>query len=216
MSGKQNGAEKPLLRSAELNPDMAPTHYLLGGYYFQAGKYPKAVEHFQRVRQIRGDVVVIAENLATAYFKISTEGATEVERQEALLKAIDLYEECLHRHPTFARLEDYLGRSYQRIGLERLASEHRLKAIELYEKWFKWGKSYPRPDYALDLGKNYLVEKNYPKAFSILESAYRWDLEPSRLNPALDQLFEGDPSLRVRWEASVEKWEIEKTRRLLK
>lgn len=216
LTGKQNGAEKPLLRSAELNPIQPATHYLLGGHFFEVGNYRKAVEHFQKVRDLRGDVVVIAENLATAYFKISTIGPTEAERQEALLKAIDLYEESLSRHPTFARLEDYLARSYQRIGLERLAKEHRLKAIALYEKWFKWGKSYPRPDYALDLGKNYMVEKEYQKAFSILENAYRWNLDSAKLNPALEQLFQDDPSLRERWEATVKKWDTDRMRKLLK
>jgi len=216
LTGKQNGAEKPLLRSAELNPIQPATHYLLGGHFFEVGDYQKAVEHFQKVRDLRGDVVVIAENLATAYFKISTIGPTEAERQEALLKAIDLYEDSLRRHPTFARLEDYLARSYQRIGLERLAREHRLKAIALYEKWFKWGKSYPRPDYALDLGKNYMVEKEYQKAFSIFESAYRWNLDPARLNPALEQLFQDEPGLRERWEATVKKWDADKMRKLLK
>ncbi len=214
LSGQQNGAEKALVRSVKLNPAQAATHYLLGGHYFQSENYKKAVEHFQKVRDIRGDVVVIVENLATSYFKIATESPSEAERQEALLKAIELYEGSLSRHPTFARLQDYLARCYQRIGLERLSRDHRLQAIDLYEKWFRWPKSYPRPDYALDLGKNYMVEKEYEKAYAIFMKAYQWDLESSRLNPTLDQLFEAVPSMRQRWETSVKEWEASKTKKL--
>ncbi|KXK33594.1 MAG: hypothetical protein UZ16_OP3001002220 [Candidatus Hinthialibacteria bacterium OLB16] len=158
----------------------------------------------KKVRQLRGDVVVVTENLATSYFKISSESSNESDRQMAMLQAVDYYEESLKRHPTYARLQDYLSRCYQRIGFDRRARDYRLKSIELYEKWFAWGKSYPRPNYALDLGKNYIAEKEYEKSFWILRNVITWKGDPARLKGALDSLFKAIPELQPRWDHEIQ------------
>jgi hypothetical protein len=196
-------SEKYLQHALKLNPQYVMAHYLIGGYYFEKGAYNQAVEHYEQVRQLRGDVAVVTENLATACFRLSVSAPTENERLAALLRAIALFEECLIKHPTFARLEDYLARSYQRLGLERLSQEHRLKAIELYEKWFAWGKSYPRPEYAVDLAKNYYVEKQYEKAFQLLLRAYTWKGSPALYDEILSTLGQVDPAYKNRWQAET-------------
>lgn len=196
--------ESLLVRSIELDPYAVASHYLLGGLLYENGRYGDAIEHFEKVRQLRGDVVVVTENLATSYFKISSESSNESDRQMAMLQAVDYYEESLKRHPTYARLQDYLSRCYQRIGFDRRARDYRLKSIELYEKWFAWGKSYPRPNYALDLGKNYIAEKEYEKSFWILRNVITWKGDPARLKGALDSLFKAIPELQPRWDHEIQ------------
>lgn len=193
-------SEAAFLRSIELNPGFPQSRYLLAGYYYATGRFEEAIREYEEVRRLRGEVVVLTENLATTYFKLSTTLESEAERQDALLSAIDLYEASLERHPTFPRLYDYLSRAYQRIGLERLAVEHRRRAIELYERWFTWEYRYGRARYALDLGKLYFLEKEYEKAFWQARNAKRWGERPESLESLKRVLFEADPSLSDRWE----------------
>lgn len=193
-------AEVELKRVIELNPRFPQSYYLLAGYCYSESRYDEAIQHYNRVREIRGDVVVLTENLATAYFKLSTTLEKDAERQDALLTAIELYERSLEKHPTFPRLYDYLSRAYHRIGLERLSVEHRRKAIELYEKWFQWEFKYGRARYALDLAKNYYLEKDYEKAFWQVRNAKRWGENPESLEVMKRALFEADPTLAERWE----------------
>lgn len=202
---KQASAEKELIRATELDPNHAQAHYLLAGQYFTAEDFESSIDRFLRVREIRGDVVVLAENLATAYFKLSVVSESEADRQAALLEAVRIYEECLDRHPGFPRLEDYLSRAYFRLGLEYQASLHRKRAIELYEQWFVWPGSFPRPNYALDLAKNYLMEDENEKAFWQLRNAWRWDGDPPRVQSVLDSLFQIDPSYREKWDTVIAK-----------
>ena len=194
-----------LQRSVAFNPSFPQTHYLLGGCYYSKGDYKKAIEHYERVRQLRGNVVVLTENMATAYVKLSTVLEKDFERTEALLSAIDLYEDSLRRHPSFPRLEDYLARAYQLLGFERLATSHRQRAIELYEKWLAWESSYPRPQYALDLAKNYFMVKEYEKAMWLLRRAKRWEGPADKIDSLKKVLFQKDPSLEALWEREERK-----------
>ncbi len=193
-------AEKELLRTIELNPRFPQSYYLLAGHCYTESRFDEAIEHYNKVRELRGDVVVLTENLATAYFKLSTTLEKEADRQEALLTAIELYENSLERHPTFPRLYDYLSRAYHRIGLERLSVEHRRKAIELYEKWFQWDFRDGRARYALDLAKNYYLEGDYENAFWQVRNAKRWDEKPESLEVMKRALFDADPTLAEKWE----------------
>jgi O-antigen ligase/DNA-binding SARP family transcriptional activator len=209
---KRENPENEFHRALELDPCHEQAHYLLGGCYYNAGLYEKAIEEFEKVRDLRGYVVVLAENMATSYLKMSSLYEKDFQRQEAVLKAIDLYEDSLRRHPTFPRLEDYLARAYHRIGLEHLEQEHRRKAIELYVRWFKWGGSYPRPDYALDLAKNYLLEKDYEKAFWQIHNAQRWKGDEQKFRQVLESLFEAAPAMRKKWD-QVEEYRKARERR---
>jgi len=192
-------AEEELLHAIELNPRFPQSYYLLAGHYFTTSRFEDAIDYYNKVRDLRGDVVVLSENLATAYFKLSTTLEKEADRQEALLTAIELYENSLERHPTFPRLYDYLSRAYHRIGLERLSVEHRRKAIELYEKWFQWDFRYGRARYALDLAKNYYLEGDLENAFWQVRNAKRWGENPNSLEVMKRALFEADPKLAEKW-----------------
>ena len=203
----QNVPDGPdyLETSIALNPSYPQAPYLLAGYYYSTGDYKKAIELYERVREIRGDVVVVAENLATAHVKLSTVLEKDFERKEALLKAIDLYEQSLQRHPTFPRLADYLSRAYKMLGLERKSEIQRKRAIRLYEMWLAWDSSYPRPQYALDLSKNYFLEQDYDKSFWLLRTAKRWEGKEEGINAMRDALFQVRPGLAELWEREEEK-----------
>ncbi|MCG3196837.1 MAG: hypothetical protein GHCLOJNM_01317 [bacterium] len=209
---KTGDARAELSRCLELDPTHAQAHYILAGQLFAAEDYRGAIEHFQRVRELRGDVVVLAENMATAYFKLSTTLEKDFERQEALMEAIGLFEESLVRHPSFPRLEDYLARAYHRAGLERLADVHRRRAIDLYERWFKSPASHPRPEYALDLAKNYLMVGEHEKAFWVLRNARRWEGPMDKIQPVLASLVEAAPNYREVWDREENKLEAERVR----
>ncbi|MCA9432856.1 MAG: hypothetical protein KC940_20235, partial [Candidatus Omnitrophica bacterium] len=193
-------AEEELQRTIELNPRFPQSYYLLAGHYYTNSRFEDAIENYKKVQQLRGNVVVLTENLATSYFKLSTTLEQEADREEALLTAIELYEGSLERHPTFPRLYDYLSRAYHRIGLERLSVEHRRKAIELYEKWFQWEFKYGRARYALDLAKNYYLEGDYESAFWQVRNAKRWGENPDSLEVMKRALFNADPSLSAKWD----------------
>ncbi|MCA9426365.1 MAG: O-antigen ligase family protein, partial [Candidatus Omnitrophica bacterium] len=105
-------AEEELQRTIELNPRFPQSYYLLAGHYYTNSRFEDAIENYKKVQQLRGNVVVLTENLATSYFKLSTTLEQEADREEALLTAIELYEGSLERHPTFPRLYDYLSRAY--------------------------------------------------------------------------------------------------------
>jgi tetratricopeptide (TPR) repeat protein len=209
---KDPRAEQILKRAVELDPSFPQTHYLLGGLYYSNGDYKKAIDCYERVRQLRGNVVVLTENMATAYVKLSTVLEKDFARKEALLSAIDLYEDSLRRHPGFPRLEDYLARAYQLLGFERLADSHRQRAIELYERWLEWDSSYPRPQYALDLAKNYYMVKEYEKAMWLLRTAKRWDGPEDKIESLKKVIFQKEPSLEALWEREERK-EAEKRRK---
>ncbi len=209
---KSGEARTELRRCIELDPTHAQAHYILAGQLFGAEDYRAAIEHFQRVRDLRGDVVVLTENMATAHFKLSTTLEKDFERQESLMEAIRLFEESLARHPSFPRLEDYLARAYQRAGLERLAHEHRAKAIDLYERWFKSPASLPRPEYALDLAKNYLMVADYDKAFWVLRNARKWGGPMDKITPVLNSIREAVPKYKDLWTREEERLEAMQVR----
>ena len=203
LMNRSRETEKYLVRARDLDPTNSQIEYQLGGYYFSQEDFRDSIESYRRVRQIRGDVVVVVENMATAYFKLSTVLEKDHERKEALLKAIELFEECIQRHPSFPRLEDYLARAYQRFGFEREAREHRLRAIELYNSWFGWKFAYlyQYPQFALDLAKNYFIEKDYKSAYKFLVQAEQWGGEKDKLDKFAALLFRADPSYQSRWES---------------
>lgn len=208
----QSAVEPALLRSIKLNPYFAQPYYVLASYYFQQGEYAQAIRFFNGVQRLRGNVVVLAENIATAYFKLSQELPKDYQRKQALMKAITIYEQNLQRHPGYARLEDYLGRAYLQIGLVRQARECRLRAIELYDSWLRWGRSFPRPQYALDLAKNLFLEKEYDRAYSALFRAYTWQADSRKIETVLKSLVEVNPNYATRWQRQTSERELRKIR----
>jgi tetratricopeptide (TPR) repeat protein len=197
---KRPEAEEILLRAKNLNPSFPQTYYLLAGIYYERENYRDTIAMYEKVRDLRGNVVVLVENMATAYMKMSTVLEKDYERKQAVLDAIDLYESSLARHPSFPRLADYLSRAYQRLGFVELATDYRKKAIELYEKWLDWESSYPRPQYALDLSKNYFLDKNYERSFWMLRTAVRWGIAEESIANLREALFQVDPEYRKLWE----------------
>jgi tetratricopeptide (TPR) repeat protein len=113
-------SERELQRAIQLNPNYATAHHWSSIYLSAMGRFPEAIQEAERAHELDPLSLSITLSLATEY-----RDARRFDRSIELLSAV------LELDSNFAAAHQGLGKTYQAMGLWKLAVEEFQRAVAL-------------------------------------------------------------------------------------
>lgn len=163
-------------RAVELTPDRASTYYFLASLQYEFRDYEGALASYEKVRQLEREFVDVVFNQATVLAKLG--------RYDDARK---IYESSLEKDPRNAKLYDYYARMLILNDQKDQAGEYRRKAIDLYREKLAFFPNDDRVHY--NLGKNYLIDRQWTPAEEHLKRAISLDPRNALYRSTLEQLY---------------------------
>lgn len=120
-----------LERAHEIDPNNMHALRILGNLYSNVGNFPKAMEYFNKMKQLDAGYSETYYFMGYAYMEIFDKKAPKQTQDTTLYKAIEYFSKAAELYPEYTEAYYFRGNCYKELGETSKAIQDYQKALEL-------------------------------------------------------------------------------------